>query len=175
LGIARAYQGDLERANALFEESLELYREAGDGWGIAEILNNLGLIAGAQGQIDGARVLLEESLKVRRELGDKRGIAMSLFNLGEGLLDDDFERTEVMIEEGLRLWRALGDKTFVSTRSWKSLFRGAYAGSRTGRPARPAKELRRRGEHPHYRAARRAVYVLLEASVKVHLFTPGLR
>ena len=75
---------------------------------------------------------------------------MSLFNLGEGLLDDDFERAEVMIEEGLRLWRELGDKTFVSTRSWISLFRGAYGGSRTGRPARPAKELRRRGERPHY-------------------------
>jgi hypothetical protein len=99
--------------------------------------------------------LHEESLRIRRELGDKRGIAMSLFNLGEGLLDDDFERAEVMIEEGLRLWQELGDKTFVSTRSWISLFRGAYAGSRTGRPARLAKELRRRGERPHYRAARR--------------------
>ena len=37
-------QGDTERASALFEEALELYREIGVKWGVSSILSHLGII-----------------------------------------------------------------------------------------------------------------------------------
>src|SRR5205823_12688951 len=60
------------------EDSLSHWREAGDRWGVAWSLNDLGNVAFGKGELDAARTLYEESLAIKRELGDKAGIAWSL-------------------------------------------------------------------------------------------------
>jgi non-specific serine/threonine protein kinase len=75
-------QGDYAAARVLLEESLALWREAGDERGIAAALHNLGLVAGASQDILTARALHEEGLAIARALGDRSGIAYALNNLG---------------------------------------------------------------------------------------------
>ena len=49
---------------------------------IANLLNNMSIIASYVGDLDRARTLQEESLSIRRALGNKWAIANSLNNLG---------------------------------------------------------------------------------------------
>jgi tetratricopeptide (TPR) repeat protein len=66
-----------------FQEALEIYREHGDRWGAAMILESMGtLIFYRERDYATARAYLEESLAIRRELGDRWGMAMVLFTLG---------------------------------------------------------------------------------------------
>ncbi|HEV8119356.1 MAG TPA: hypothetical protein VGQ32_12565, partial [Thermoanaerobaculia bacterium] len=59
-------------------ESLSMFREAGDRWGIAGSLADLGLLAREQGDLDLADRLYAESLAAFQDLDYKRGIAKTL-------------------------------------------------------------------------------------------------
>jgi hypothetical protein len=72
------HQGDYTGARALNEESQARFRELGDRQGIADSVDNLGLVAERQGNDVAARTLYKESLVLRREVGDQQGIAVSL-------------------------------------------------------------------------------------------------
>jgi tetratricopeptide (TPR) repeat protein len=80
-------QGEYERARALYEESLALFRELGDKRSVAIPLVNLGLVAQAQGEYERVRALYEESLALSREVGDKPGIAHGLEGLASTALE----------------------------------------------------------------------------------------
>jgi tetratricopeptide (TPR) repeat protein len=71
LGYIMISQGDYGRAEALFEESLALWRETGNKGGTANSLDYLGLVALSQGDYDRAVVLCKESLSLFREVGIK--------------------------------------------------------------------------------------------------------
>ena len=104
LGTAASYQGNSARSKALTEESLALFRELGDKFGITESLNTLGDIALTDGDYEQARILWEESLALKRERGDKDGIAFSLAQLGNiAFLEGDFERATPLYEEAASL------------------------------------------------------------------------
>jgi tetratricopeptide (TPR) repeat protein len=105
-----------------------LRRESGDRWGIAEALENLGIVAYSQGDDEAARMLYEESLAMRRELGDKSGIALSLLNLGR-MADRqaDYDAARALYEEGLTIQRELGNRWGIAC----SLM--GFAGSASGR------------------------------------------
>ena len=60
-------QGDLARAETLWQESLALYREIGDIGGIASSLKGVGMIAYRKGDHIAAISLLEESLTLQRK------------------------------------------------------------------------------------------------------------
>ncbi|MFQ5874043.1 MAG: tetratricopeptide repeat protein, partial [Dehalococcoidia bacterium] len=108
-------QGDLGRAAELFEESLTLYQELGDKWGIADSLSNLGVIVRQQGDLEQAVELFEESLALDQELGNKQGIAISLLSLGNVVVEQgNYERAAELFEEGLALSRELGDKRDIA-------------------------------------------------------------
>ncbi len=110
-GVLARYEGDYAAARTLVEESVALYREAGDKLGIANSLSILGLITYAQGDYTAARTLHTESLALRRELGNKRGIATSLNNLGLVAYEQgDYAETQAMYAESVGLYRDLGDK-----------------------------------------------------------------
>src|SRR5205807_1598656 len=64
-------QSDYERAEALCEGSLALYRELGDQRGIAFSLGILGNVAWVRSNTARARSLLEEALALFREVDDK--------------------------------------------------------------------------------------------------------
>jgi non-specific serine/threonine protein kinase len=81
-GLVITSQGDHERASALHEEALALFREIRDVQGMGHCLNNLALGAVVEGDYDGASLLIRENLRIARELDYKLGIQYSLLGLG---------------------------------------------------------------------------------------------
>jgi predicted ATPase/DNA-binding CsgD family transcriptional regulator len=103
-------ENNLDRAEALYEESLVLYRELGDTAGIAHVLLSLGEIAGRWGNFVAAHSRIEEALALFRAAGDKRGIAKSLTDLADVVSQQgEFARATSLNEESLALFRTLGD------------------------------------------------------------------
>jgi len=103
-------ENDIDRAQALYEESLALSRELGDTAAIAHALRLLGQMAGRRGNFAAAYARIEEALELFRALGDKKGVALSLTDLADiASLEGDYARAISLDEEGLALFRALGD------------------------------------------------------------------
>ena len=71
-------KGQYEKAADSYQESLTLYRNAGDKEGIADLTCSLGRIARIQGDYRGAATLYNESLRLYKELGNKLGTAKDL-------------------------------------------------------------------------------------------------
>lgn len=108
-------QGDYEQAQALHEQSLNLFRELGGKLDTARQLNALGEIAHHLGNYSRSIGLHEESLSLRYEIGDKEGIAVSLRQLGVIARDHgQYQRARELLEESLTLERELGDKLLMA-------------------------------------------------------------
>ncbi len=108
-------QSDYERAVALSERSLALYRQLGDRRGIALSLYPLGNVAWSRGNMTLARELKEEALALHKELGDRGYIALSLFSLG--LLESSigaYEKARSLFEESLAIDRKSQNKRGVA-------------------------------------------------------------
>ena len=75
-------QSDYDQGQRLLEESLLLYRDLGDNYGVAHALECLSVAKTRLGDYGLATQLQEESLALYREQGHKWGIAISLVNLG---------------------------------------------------------------------------------------------
>jgi tetratricopeptide (TPR) repeat protein len=61
-------QGDGQRAPALLEQSLALYRDLGDKRGLARTFNTLAALANEQSEYEKAALLLEEGLVFARDI-----------------------------------------------------------------------------------------------------------
>ena len=104
-------RGDAERAEALCEESLAVYRQLTDKRGIGQALQRLGQLARTKGNFAAARSLLEEALSLYREVGNTWYTAQSIFQLG--LLEEmqgAYASARARFEESLALYRQVGDK-----------------------------------------------------------------
>jgi tetratricopeptide (TPR) repeat protein len=102
MGADAFYQDDYARAQSLEEQSLELFRELGNRWGVCEILTFLGRIRQAQGDLQQARVLLEESLELARQARDSNEIAYALQSLGHlALARGDYVQAQTLFEKCL--------------------------------------------------------------------------
>src|SRR5438445_1473211 len=105
----------LDRAEALCEESLALYRELGDTVGIASSLHLLAAIAWGRGNLAMARSQEEESLALFKELGDKRSVAYALVYLGNLAIDQgEYVRARSLLEDSLEMNKELGDTTSIA-------------------------------------------------------------
>src|SRR5215210_8541878 len=71
MGWLTQAQGDYERAEATYEEMLELSRQLGDVESIATALNSLGTVAVVRGDNELARTLLTENLEILDELEEQ--------------------------------------------------------------------------------------------------------
>ena len=106
-----AGQGELAAARTSIEESLALFRQAGDRWGASQALNAMGDMARAQGDYDRASDLYTESLLLYSQLGVKRDIPASIHNLGHvALARGDNLKAEKFFKESLTLHQELGNK-----------------------------------------------------------------
>jgi predicted ATPase/transcriptional regulator with XRE-family HTH domain len=109
-------RGENERAMALEEEALALYRALGDRRGIASRLGALGAHHANRGDLAAAAPLFEESLALLRELGERQKVATALGNLGHvALLQGDPARAAALLDEALALQRELGDRHGVAS------------------------------------------------------------
>lgn len=116
LATFNIFQGDLDSAQARFEESLALFRELEDtGW-IAEVLGDFGMFFQMRGDYARASDCLEESLALRRELGHIGAIAWSLNFLGTlAYTQGHIGRAGDLWEESLALFREPGDTLGIAS------------------------------------------------------------
>jgi tetratricopeptide (TPR) repeat protein len=114
LGGCTFISGDYEGAKRLQEESLALFRAAGDEEGAAIILHRLAIASITTGEPDTARGLLEQSLELFRKSGNRRGEAESIGTKGylaeaEGRLEEAlgfYEQSAAFaVEVGFSWWQ----------------------------------------------------------------------
>ncbi|MFC4565877.1 BTAD domain-containing putative transcriptional regulator [Nocardiopsis mangrovi] len=91
LGQLRAYQGDHERATALFERSRRMFAECGDGHGESIALTGLATVARMRGRYTDSLEHCHRALEGALAAGDRHGETLIRASIG-------------------RLWRACGDR-----------------------------------------------------------------
>jgi predicted ATPase/DNA-binding XRE family transcriptional regulator len=105
-GILAMAQGHHDRAVALHEEGLDVYREMGHKKGESASLRELGFVAYEQGDYERAVRLQERSLVLAREFGNTFDIAWSIRALADAVRGQgDLKRAQALLEEGLALSR----------------------------------------------------------------------
>jgi non-specific serine/threonine protein kinase len=109
------FQGDYDRAIALLEEALALFRELDDREGVATSLVNLGFAALHLGDRERATALRQEVEVLRGEPLERWTLAWLTTFLGlSALYEGDYERSGALSTESLAIYRELGDKRGVS-------------------------------------------------------------
>ncbi|MGH9429791.1 MAG: ATP-binding protein, partial [Terriglobia bacterium] len=115
LAVVAQQKRDLRQAKALTEESIVLFQEVGDKFGIAQCLDHLGLYALHEEDYEQARMLWEQHLALRQEIGDKDGNALALHNLGIlASQQGDYKQATMHYEASLALFRELKNKWALS-------------------------------------------------------------
>jgi DNA-binding CsgD family transcriptional regulator len=81
LGDLARGQGDYDRATALFEEALTLFRRLGQSLHVPLVLHNLGQVAALHGDARRGTDYVSEGLALLQDLGDRRGQGFCLAGL----------------------------------------------------------------------------------------------
>src|SRR5216683_5350152 len=119
------FLGDIERAEMLCEECLQLYRaarETREAQDLAASLLWLGWLPLTHGNDDEVRFLLEESRALTREVGDTRNLAYLLHFLGMAAIDqENYGEARSLLEESQRYYREIDDKEDLV---WSFLYLG---------------------------------------------------
>jgi tetratricopeptide (TPR) repeat protein len=110
MGVA-SYSAGRADARQWDEQSLALYRELGDRWGVAQVLCHLGgQVLGSGGVFSEGEVLVRESLAIRQALGDQQGIAGSRQALATVVgLQGRLGECERLTRQSLATFQAVGD------------------------------------------------------------------
>jgi predicted ATPase/DNA-binding NarL/FixJ family response regulator len=108
-GLLGLRQGDTSVIPFL-EESLRIYRQAGNAVGTAKALERLATAASVMGNSSRAIELFEECITIFRRIGDKPRLGWTLGTFGLHLrLRGEFARAETALEECLPLQQQAGD------------------------------------------------------------------
>lgn len=112
LSILAYRQGDLDTTERCSRESLALERKYGtDRTGVANALNDLGLVAKSRGKYQTALGLYTKSLKIHQAKKDKRGIAVCLFGIGALFKDmGKLDKAEANVEASLKIFEETGNR-----------------------------------------------------------------
>jgi predicted ATPase/DNA-binding winged helix-turn-helix (wHTH) protein len=112
LGALTTALGDFPAAQHFLEQSLALYEELGDQWGIAASLNALAISARDRGDYASAQSNFERSLACWRMLRDRLAIARCLHNLANVVkVRGDYSRARWALGEATDIFEALGDRS----------------------------------------------------------------
>jgi tetratricopeptide (TPR) repeat protein len=107
-GAWAIYQADYASAKSLFEESLALFRELGNRWGMCETLTWLGTALVYLGDPQQAIAPLEESLALARQARDINEIGFAVWQLGKAAMaQGDYVQATNSMEEGLAYYKEL--------------------------------------------------------------------
>lgn len=95
----------------MYEESLPLHRAAHNELGLAETLNNIGVICRLQEDWQAGIETLTEAIDIATRLGDQQTRARASLNLGMCFLGiSDIAAAAANCRQGLVLWDELGGK-----------------------------------------------------------------
>lgn len=93
-------EGDHDRAQQLYDESIEVHRRAGDKWGLSILLSIAGGLRIVRNDFAQTRAQATEAMSLCEELEDPRGLAWSL-EVCAGLLAAAGD-----VDGAVRLWGA---------------------------------------------------------------------
>ncbi|MBN4004364.1 tetratricopeptide repeat protein [Nostoc sp. LPT] len=110
MALVIADQGDIPRALALHEQSLEIIEQIGDVQGKAATLNNMAWIIAQQGDIARAIALYEQSLEIIEQIGDVKRKANILNNMAKIIAQQgDIAKALALYEQSLEIIEQIGD------------------------------------------------------------------
>ena len=110
LGALLTSQGDFSAAERSLQQSISLYEELGDQWGIAASLNALAVSARDRGDYASAQSSFERSLACWRMLSDRLAMARCLHNLANVVkIRGDYPRAQWALREATNIFEDLGD------------------------------------------------------------------
>ncbi|MFZ5786452.1 MAG: diguanylate cyclase [Acidobacteriota bacterium] len=95
--------GDDAAAEARKLEALELAGSVGDDDGLADIANDLAVIAHARGRFDESRRYLEQSYAISRRIGDHRERVIGAVNLAGAVAEEEPARARALYAEALKI------------------------------------------------------------------------
>ncbi|MGD0471783.1 MAG: tetratricopeptide repeat protein [Candidatus Velthaea sp.] len=112
LGALTTAQGDFPSAQRFLEQSLSLYDELSDRWGVAVSLNALAISARDLGDYSSAQANFERSLACWRALSDRSALARCLHNLADVTkVCGDYSRAQSELTEAASIFEELGDRS----------------------------------------------------------------
>ena len=112
LGALATAQGDFLAAEDFLKQSISLYEELDDEWGIAVTLNALAVTARDRGNYSSAQRNFERSLACWRTLQDRSATARCLHNLANVVkVRGDYSRAQQALREASDIFEALGDRS----------------------------------------------------------------
>jgi predicted ATPase/DNA-binding CsgD family transcriptional regulator len=105
-----AARNDHTAEHALFEESLALFRELGDRWAQASVLDSMGHTYFCWGKLEAARAIYNELIQIWREFGVEGAVAYALIHLGrDALAQDELDQAAMYCEKSLSVLRDMED------------------------------------------------------------------
>lgn len=106
--------GDLDRGEALLQQSLQCFRTLEDEGKVANCLRSLGWIAHQKNEAERASTLYEEALALYKALDNRQGIANTLLNTAFLMqTQGDYERALALLEDVLPRQRALDNRVAI--------------------------------------------------------------
>jgi predicted ATPase/transcriptional regulator with XRE-family HTH domain len=110
-GFLARLQGEPARSWELLEQSECLYRELGDRWGLAFVINGMGMVLRRRGEYARSAALCEEGLALFEAVADRWGIAWSLVHIGEAAAEQgDMKRAGAVLQQALAVARELRNR-----------------------------------------------------------------
>jgi predicted ATPase/DNA-binding winged helix-turn-helix (wHTH) protein len=112
LGALTSSQGDFEAARAYLENSLVVYEDLRDEWGIGASLNAIAITARDRGDYSAAQDYFERSLACWRALSDRLATARCLHNLANVVrVRGQYAAAQAALQEATTLFEELGDRS----------------------------------------------------------------
>lgn len=112
LGALSTAQGDFPAAEAFLKQSLSLYEQLGDRWGVAASQNALGISSRDRGDYRTAETYFERSLACWRELPDRLATARCLHNRANvAKVLGDYPRAQNALREATVIFQEVGDRS----------------------------------------------------------------
>jgi predicted ATPase len=113
------FEHDLAKAHDRWSKALAVARSIGARGLVAEMLNNLGLIAWQEGDLAGAQRIQQECLEIRWGSSDWRGATSALDCLAAIAVDHDDVRRALVIGGAVARWRAETGASYMKV--WQDL------------------------------------------------------
>lgn len=112
LGALATAQGDFSAGKRFAEQSLSLYEELNDRWGVAASLNALGISARDSGDYEAAQASFERCLQSWRMLSEPLETARCLHNLANvAKIRRHYRSAQVALLEATEIFEGVGDRS----------------------------------------------------------------